>query len=144
MAAHPGKSEAINVFTYGSLMYPDIFEQVTGSLPVSLPAVAHNWLRHGLANRAYPGAMPSDLDDAVIEGVLWLDLTPAALSALDEFEGHEYRRIAIEVKADNGLTHRAYIYQWLLRDQVQGSWDLVDFETNHRQRFVQIHGRRLD
>lgn len=142
MPSLTGKHETINVFTYGSLMYADIFEKVTGCLPVSLPATARNWQRHGLANRTYPGAMPSRLDKAVIEGVLWLDLSQAALSALDDFEGHEYCRTEIELIAANGLAHRAYIYEWLLHDQVRGDWKVEDFEKHHRQHFVQIHGKR--
>lgn len=134
--------QAINVFTYGSLMYPDIFKQVAGHEPLSLTAFAHQWRRYGLANRTYPGAMPEEKSGCVIKGVLWLDVTAQGLAALDQFEGDEYRRVEIQVRTEKNALYRAYIYQWLLSDQVRGDWQLADFEQYHRKQFVQIHGNK--
>ncbi len=138
------QNQVAHVFTYGSLMYPDIFEQVTASLPRSIPAIAHHWRRYGLANRSYPGAMPSKKKACRIEGVLWFDVSEIALAALDRFEADEYRRATISVTTQDGQLCSAYIYEWLFADQIQGEWSRAEFEQYHRGRFVQIHGHQQD
>ncbi len=119
-------------------MYPDVFFQVTGSSPVSVPAIAHHWSRYGLKNRTYPGAVPDFQKNAAITGVIWLEVTPKALAALDRFEGHEYRRVAIEVVSQSG-PHPAQIYEWLMPDLLDGAWDPIEFERSHRHNFAQLH-----
>jgi gamma-glutamylcyclotransferase (GGCT)/AIG2-like uncharacterized protein YtfP len=138
---HKTNAQTLHVFTYGSLMYPDVFLQVTGCNPESVTAVAHHWSRYGLKNRTYPGAIPDFRKSASIAGVIWLDVTPMALAALDRFEGHEYRRVAIEVISQLG-PHRAQIYEWLMPDELDGAWDPIEFERSHRQNFAQIHAPR--
>lgn len=134
-----------HVFTYGSLMYPEIFEQVTGALPQSVLATAHHWRRHSLAGRTYPGALPDSTGQSTIEGVLWLNVSSLAISALDRFEGQEYRRVGIEVTTSDGDKFQANIYQWLLPSQILwDAWCKEDFEQNHRQNFVQTHGVSQD
>lgn len=125
-------------------MYADIFEQVTGARFEFLPARAHRWRRHGLMNRTYPGAMPCKHEASSIKGVVWLDVSPAALAALDQFEGSEYRRIEIDVMTAHEQVLTAHIYQWLLPDQVEGQWDPITFERRHRRDFARIHGANRD
>lgn len=109
-----------------------------------MPARANHWQRYALAHRTYPGALPQPHQSCHIDGVLWTGVTLEALYALDRFEGDEYRRIDIIVETANGQSHRAFIYQWLCPDLVQGVWDPQSFEQKHRRQFVQIHGNKQD
>lgn len=141
-AKHALNLEPINVFTYGSLMYRDIFEQVTGCRLDCVSARAHQWRRYGLVKRTYPGAMPCGDPSAAIDGVLWLNVPERALNALDEFEAAEYGRVEIKVTSRNNAMYPAFIYQWSLPEQIHGEWDPVDFERHHRHDFARIHGAK--
>lgn len=129
----------VNVFTYGSLMYGDIFLQVTGQQAACIKALADNWSRHGLANRTYPGALRNEEAKSALAGVLWIGIKPAALAALDLFEGAEYRRVQITVRDEAGNLHQAHIYEWQHPDQISGAWDPIEFESLHRRDFARIH-----
>jgi len=130
-----------HVFTYGSLMYPDIFERVTGRLPQCYPAVLNDWRRHALKEVSYPGAVPQA--GHVIRGMLWHDLTDAELMRLDAFESSEYRRNSVLVTVESGLVWPAQIYVWLDPDRLEpNDWPQSDFEKYHRPQFFETHRPR--
>ena len=131
-----------HVFTYGSLMFADVFGEVTGQLNHSRPAILTRWRRYGLRGLTYPGAVRTDHADDCIEGVLWLDVAPAAIAKLDLFEGEQYRRVTVQVQTVDGLSHEAQIYEWLLHSQLEGAWSPERFSRDHRASFVQIHGQQ--
>lgn len=136
--------QGIHVFTYGSLMYGDIFEEVTGCLPERVCARAYGWQRFGLIDLAYPGACPVNEQERFIEGMLWLNVSQTALDALDRFEGDQYRRVQIKAALDGQAPCQAFIYEWLLPELTRGQWDPEAFEREHRHNFAQIHGARQD
>lgn len=130
----------LNIFTYGSLMFSDVFSGVTLCLPTCLPAHANGWRRWALKQRTYPGALPDT--NSKIEGVLWLDVPHEAITRLDQFEGDEYERVGVVVRTANGVAHQAAIYHWLLPDQVEGDWNVDTFDNMHRSNFVAQHGTK--
>ena len=135
-------AKEMHVFTYGSLMFADVFLQVTSQLSQSVPAILTRWRRYGLRGLTYPGAVRTDHADDCIEGVLWLDVAPAAIAKLDQFEGEQYRRVTVQVQTVDGLSHEAQIYEWLLHSQLEGAWSPERFSRDHRASFVQIHGQQ--
>lgn len=130
-----------HVFTYGSLMFDDIFLGVTSTSPERVRARLTHWSRHGLRDREYPGAIPDPGGEHFIDGVLWLNLTESALAALDQFEGAEYERIRVQVDGNDATRYDAWVYRWLLPQAICGSWSQQTFELRHRQTFVFRHGR---
>lgn len=140
-----GKRDAaspVHVFTYGSLMYEDIFAGVTQCQAIPMAARLNHWARHGLRAREYPGALPEPSGQSYIDGVVWLNLTEQALARLDQFEGSEYVRVGVNVQATDGVTYWAQVYQWQLPAEVLGQWCVQTFERLHRDRFLYIHGQR--
>ena len=131
-----------HIFTYGSLMYEDIFLGVTKCQCVGIPAKLSGWQRYALQNRQYPGAMPVGTEHANIDGVLWLDVPSQAIVALDRFEGLEYKRVAVTVLDADGLQYHGDVYQWLLTEQAAGQWSADTFERHHRETFLAVHGTR--
>lgn len=129
--------QTTNVFTYGSLMYPDIFAAVSGVSVGHRPAKAINWRRYALKERTYPGAIAEN--GACIEGVLWFGVPADAVSRLDQFEGEEYCVQTLFVYDTAGIAHRAIIYRWRKPDLIFGDWSTQDFERNHRDTFVAVH-----
>lgn len=97
------------VFAYGTLMFPEIATTVTGERPVSESARLPDHSRHVLRQRVYPGAVSRPGHS--IEGVLYHDITPAALVRIDDFEGELYRRHRVTVLAGpDGHPCEALVY----------------------------------
>ncbi|HEY7804612.1 MAG TPA: gamma-glutamylcyclotransferase family protein [Orrella sp.] len=132
----------VHVFTYGSLMYEDIFAGVTQCQAIPMAARLNHWARHGLRAREYPGALPEPSGQSYIDGVVWLNVTEQALARLDQFEGSEYERVVVTVQATEGTTYLAQVYQWQLPAEVSGQWCVQTFEQLHRDRFLHVHSQR--
>lgn len=122
------RDESINLFTYGSLMLPTIFQRVAGRCPVALEATLENWERVRVQNESYPAAIPSPGER--IRGLLWLSLSSSELLRLDAFEGSDYKREEIQVIDLSGHSHSAQIYGWCQKGKLTNEpWDVHWFET---------------
>jgi gamma-glutamylcyclotransferase (GGCT)/AIG2-like uncharacterized protein YtfP len=129
----------MHIFAYGSLMYPEIFVAVTGVTLRHTSAALSGWQRFALADRTYPGAMPSHEGGASILGVLWFDLPKEAILALDRFEGDEYKRVCVTVTTEEGQRLPAEAYQWGSPELTRGPWNIGAFEREHRAEFFRLH-----
>ena len=101
---------AQHVFTYGSLMFPEVWNRVVRGRYQSCPARLEGYRRHALTDVSYPAIVAES--GAEVEGVLYLDVDAADLARLDAFEGAEYRRAAVPVSTASGTT-TAQTYVWL-------------------------------
>ncbi len=128
-----------NVFTYGSLMYPEVFGPVTLANPKCHRARLDGWSRHAIRARTYPAAVPAS--GASIEGVLWIDVDEDTMRRLDRFEGEEYERQQVLVTLPGGERVDAQIYRWLeLASLLPSDWSSDEFEQHHLPDFFRIHG----
>ena len=99
----------MNIFTYGSLMFPSVMRAVTDHEFPSLKARLRDYARYKVIGEAYPGLTP--LEGAVTEGVLYLDVDVLSVRRLDDFEGEFYERTQIPVQTIDGdsLTANTYV-----------------------------------
>jgi gamma-glutamylcyclotransferase (GGCT)/AIG2-like uncharacterized protein YtfP len=117
-----------NLFTYGSLMLPEVLEKVCGRTYDSAAAKLIGWSRYCVVGETYPGIIPSSRDS--VSGVLWLGITPVELALLDKFEGDEYQRISVMVRDQINKPYSAQVYAW--REQgglTRQAWDLEQFRA---------------
>ena len=130
-----------HLFTYGTLMWPDIMARVCGPAcePLATPQAAtlagHE--RRPVRGQDYPAMVPADGHQVV--GRLYLDLPEAAWARLDLFEGDEYERHEVLVTLADGRWERAWTY--LLKPGLAGrldagDWDEAAFEREGKARFV--------
>ena len=110
---------ASHVFTYGSLMFPQVWQRVVRGDYRSAPACADGYARYALAGETYPGMVAQP--GASVQGVLYFDVGPADVAALDAFEGVEYRRGTIAVALASGETVEADTYIYLLPQNLSDS-----------------------
>lgn len=123
-----------HVFTYGSLMFPEVWTRVVGGRHRAEPAVLDGFSRHALAGRDYPGMVRAAAASQV-QGVLWRDVDDVDLGRLDAFEGAEYRRIEVPVRRASGEVLQAGTYLYVAGDLlVAQDWDPQAFVA---QRFLQ-------
>lgn len=96
-----------SVFSYGSLLFADVMQAVTGKLFPSQSATLREYARYCVRGASYPGIVPTP--GASVEGQLYQDVDPAAVKHLDFFEGDLYERVPVGVDTDAGIV-RAQTY----------------------------------
>ena len=128
----------MHVFTYGSLMYPEVWTRVVAGSYQSSPATLRGYARHRLPGEVYP-AMVEAGPDASIRGVVHLDVSPADIATLDRFEdeGVHYGRIDVELELEGGVPARAVAYVYLHPDRVAPDlWNQAEFERTGLAEFL--------
>jgi len=139
--------ESMNVFTYGSLMFPVVWERVLpGGRRRSGRAVLGGYRRRRIRGEVYPALVPGSPEDAV-EGVLYRGVTSDQLEALDRFEdeGTGYQRIEVTVRDLAGIPYPAWVYRYLGDARVEAAdWDPVEFERDGLARFLATYCRARD
>ena len=81
-----------------------------------------------------PGAL-----EACVEGVLYLEISPADLARLDRFEGDFYARSSVSVTTDAGVSVTAFAY--ILKEEYRhilspDEWDAEAFARQGIRRFL--------
>lgn len=119
----------MHIFTYGSLMFPEIWQRVVRGNYRSATATLPGFARYALADDTYPGMVAQA--EAVVEGVLYYDVAPPDLAALDAFEGREYRREKVNVVIESGETVIACTYIFLAEQRLSGlPWEPQAFQMS--------------
>ncbi|WP_151632205.1 gamma-glutamylcyclotransferase family protein [Noviherbaspirillum aerium] len=126
-----------HVFTYGSLMFPQVWQRVVRGDYRSAPAVLDGHARFALAGETYPGTIVRS--GASVAGIVYFDVSDADVAALDAFEGSEYRRDRVRVRLDSGELADAQTYLYLLPQKLSESpWLPEEFQM---QRFLGTYCR---
>jgi gamma-glutamylcyclotransferase (GGCT)/AIG2-like uncharacterized protein YtfP len=125
-----------NVFTYGSLMFPQVWQQVVAGNYRSVRASAPGHARYAVDGETYPGMVAQS--GSVVEGVLYLAVDAAHVEALDRFEGEAYRRVTIDVALADGSSQPAATYLYVAPGLSTSPWEPAAFEL---QRFMQTYCR---
>jgi gamma-glutamylcyclotransferase (GGCT)/AIG2-like uncharacterized protein YtfP len=123
-----------DVFTYGSLMFPPVWERVVRGHYADSNAILRGHARFTVGGQAYPGIVTQP--DAQVEGVLYRGVTAGDLLLLDAFEGQEYRRIAVELRLSDGTAAQAWTYLYIAQDLSDSPWDPEAFAM---QRFLDTY-----
>jgi gamma-glutamylcyclotransferase (GGCT)/AIG2-like uncharacterized protein YtfP len=132
---------ARQIFVYGSLMFPPVYEGVTGTTPEFSDAKLPGFSRlaiHDAERTPYP-AMVADPAGAV-PGKLVSGVTDDELAALDRFEevaAGLYSRRVVTVQGPSGYVEaEAYVASDELRTKLHGAWDPSVFEKEHLEKYL--------
>ena len=127
----------MNIFTYGSLMFPAVMKAVTGLEFPAKRARVKNYARFKVKGESYPGLTP--LKGAVTEGVLYIGVDVLSVRRLDDFEGEFYERgeVAADTLDGESLIVHAYVIKAQYRDRLSSEpWDPERFEANDLRGFM--------
>ncbi|WP_293776674.1 gamma-glutamylcyclotransferase family protein [uncultured Oxalicibacterium sp.] len=120
----------MHVFTYGSLMFPAVWERVVRGRYRSAPAMLPGYARHAVEGETYPGMVQQS--DSAVNGVLYFDVDEADLLALDVFEGGEYRREQVRVSIAADENQMAATYVFMAADRLtRQPWQPEAFRMQH-------------
>lgn len=136
------KEDGMNLLAYGTLMAPDIMQEVSGCAAIeSVDATLDGYRRYGVRGEQYPGIIRAN--EGQVEGVLYLDVPPEAVVRLDLFEGDMYSRESVTAsRKSDGKTVEAMAY--VVRPQfahllTAEQWDFQDFLKNGKQLFEELY-----
>ena len=126
-----------HLFTYGTLMFEEIWSRIVWGTYRSRTATIRGFIRKAVKEAEYPVIYRGPLG-ALVQGIVYLDVTPADIRRLDAFEGSYYARQQHPVTLTGGEVIDAGVYVLLDRYQhiaSQRDWDPDQFRKNGLERF---------
>ena len=89
-----------HIFTYGSLMFDQVWQHIVGSTYESKAHELTGFERQSLRHADYPAAIPQP--HSSITGRLYMNVVDKDIQRLDCFEGSEYLRkhVAVEIEEE--------------------------------------------
>ncbi|MGH3853103.1 MAG: gamma-glutamylcyclotransferase family protein [Pseudonocardiaceae bacterium] len=124
--------ESTALFTYGTLLFPEVLRALLGRVPQSQPASADGWRIATLENRSYPGLVATPGE--IAHGRLLIGLSGGEWHLLDNFEDRRYelRQIAL-LSGQDGLA-----YVWVDdAEACPSTWDAQSFAAIHLPTYVE-------
>ena len=99
----------MNVFAYGTLMFPEIWQRVTGRPADGVDGQITGFSIHRVLEAEFPGIIAAAAD-SVVQGVVYLDVDAEAMARLDAFENDFYCREVVHVACADGQVREAEVY----------------------------------
>ena len=104
----PGIKTNMNLFTYGTLMDPEVWDDIAQESCSSQRARLEGYEVRCLRDAPYPGLIARSGVSA--PGLLYWNVSAPAMRRLDEYEGRQYERVTVEVTLEDGSTATAEVY----------------------------------
>lgn len=101
----------MHIFTYGSLMFPDIWRRVAAKEYRVAQATVADYGRFAIRGETYPGMVRAAGQS--VQGIVYFDVSQQDVAALDAFEGTDYRRECLEAHLESGASVSVYAYIYL-------------------------------
>lgn len=99
----------MHVFTYGTLMFPEVWQAVVGRQFATVEATASGYAIYRVRDAVFPGIIAAG-DEDTVRGVVYLDVDPPSIARLDLFEDDFYRRESLWLTCDDGERRAADAY----------------------------------
>ena len=99
----------MHVFTYGSLMFPEVWNIVVGREFPTIRGTLSGYSIFRVEGAAYPGIIAST-SDCSVGGLVYLDVDAASVERLDRFEGDFYARLPVSISCADGRCRNADAY----------------------------------
>jgi gamma-glutamylcyclotransferase (GGCT)/AIG2-like uncharacterized protein YtfP len=99
----------MHVFTYGTLMFPEVWRAVVGQEFGRVRGAAPGYAVYRVKNAVFPGIVECAAVK-VAPGVVYLDVDAPAMARLDLFEDDFYERRAVSVDCEDGERRLAEAY----------------------------------
>lgn len=118
----------MNVFVYGSLLFPEIAEGLCGKKLKSEAASLSGYSRFALKGADYPAIIKKS--NSTVEGKVLLNLDENAIYLLTFYEGDEYGMAPVKVETSSGIID-AVAFVWMGGNEFleDFDWDEDQFES---------------
>jgi gamma-glutamylcyclotransferase (GGCT)/AIG2-like uncharacterized protein YtfP len=98
----------MNLFTYGTLMFPEVWARAAREECAARKAVLYGYEVRRLSGVEFPGLI--EAPETSTPGLVYLDVSPEAIVRLDAYEDDFYDRIPVVVELENGDPLEAQVY----------------------------------
>ena len=129
----------MHVFTYGTLMFPEVMVALTGREFTWEDIEVPGFDRRTLAGRIYPGLFKAP--GRHVEGRLYFNVDASSIGVLEAFEDAFYERRMIEVcsPAKGRMMALAYVIPRACLHLLSAeAWDPVAFRLRHLYAWVEM------
>jgi gamma-glutamylcyclotransferase (GGCT)/AIG2-like uncharacterized protein YtfP len=139
----------MHLFTYGTLMFPEVWKTVVGKEFPTVPAALPGYQIFRVAGAVFPGIVAIASSPVSpfppppsppVPGLVYLDLDAATIARLDRFEDDFYVRQTVTVTCEDGceLAADAYLVPENRRDVLTSEiWTAEEFAARgHLAEFV--------
>jgi gamma-glutamylcyclotransferase (GGCT)/AIG2-like uncharacterized protein YtfP len=99
----------MHVFTYGTLMFPEVWQAVVGRLFETVEGTAVGFEVFRVRDAVFPGIV-AGTDTCSVPGVVYLDIDHESTERLDRFEDDFYVRRSIPIDCSDGQRRMAEAY----------------------------------
>lgn len=127
-------------FTYGSLMYPEVWQQLVKGDYDSCLANLAGYHRKCIDQQDYPAIYRDKRSvNQLVSGRIYFNVSPEDQTALDIFEGEEYNRLTetVEMPDMKHIEVEVYVLKPnYLHRVTEKDWDIKAFEAEGLQRFL--------
>lgn len=129
-----------HIFTYGSLMYPEVWQQLVKGNYDSCQANLNGYHRKCIHQQDYPAIFQDEASsENQILGRVYFDVSPDDQVTLDTFEGEEYARLTERLFVPDLGEIEVEVYTIkpdFLHRVTEKDWDVEEFELEGLQRFL--------
>ena len=98
----------MHVFTYGTLMFPEVWQAVTGKLFKTVQGEVAGYAIYRVREAVFPGIVAAAGER--VRGVVYLDVDRDVVERLDRFEDTFYQRQTLEIDCADGQRRTANAY----------------------------------
>ncbi len=130
----------VSLFTYGTLMLPEVLEAVTGRTFPWQAAMLEGHARYRVRTAVFPALIP--MPGERVEGRLFDGVDRATLERLDRYEGNYYERRQLHVQLESRTTCPAHVY--IFKDCYRSllilePWSLEIFRRERLDSYLAAH-----
>jgi gamma-glutamylcyclotransferase (GGCT)/AIG2-like uncharacterized protein YtfP len=122
----------MHVFTYGTLMFPEVWKAVAGREFNSVEGTASGYAVYRVRNAVFPGIVQAG-DREAVRGLVYLDVDQQSLARLDLFEDDFYQRETLWIACGDGERRAADAYVVSLENRgvlTDEPWRAEEFVSN--------------
>jgi gamma-glutamylcyclotransferase (GGCT)/AIG2-like uncharacterized protein YtfP len=130
-----------HVFTYGSLMFPPVWNRVVTGDYESALATINGFRRLAVIEKEHP-ALVIAKGARQLTGRVYFDVSNFDLARLDHFETERYARITVAATISNDASETLAAEAYLalnLAELSDSDWDLERFEREGLPRFMESY-----
>jgi gamma-glutamylcyclotransferase (GGCT)/AIG2-like uncharacterized protein YtfP len=99
----------MHVFTYGSLMFPEVWSTVVGREFDTIEGTAAGYAIYRVRDAVFPAIIAAS-DGSTVRGLVYLDVDADSIARLDRFEDEFYERLEVTISCADGQERRASAY----------------------------------
>jgi len=124
-----------HLFTYGSLMFEDVWNRLIKGNYLSQQASLAGYARRSVKGDEYPVIFKAN---ELVEGVVYYDINEEDMAILDAFEGEYYERTEVELLVKNEpIQACVYVLKEKYFDIIDPKpWSEARFATEGLKRFL--------